>query len=107
MADDPATELAQRIAEEEKKVYEKSIAEYWQRMKGKPTPTQAENDKAALGEMVLEKEADGSDPDPVNQPFTVEGKPVQEGQEDAEKHLEAAKPQHYKTRHVKPNHSEE
>jgi len=98
MADDPSTELAQRIAEEEKKVHEKSIAEYWERMKGKPTPTQAENDKAALGEMVFDKEHDGSGPDPNNQPFTVEGRPVQE---DKEKHVEAAKPQNYKTRHVK------
>lgn len=30
----------------------------------KPTPTQDENDRAALGEHVLEKEPDGSPPDP-------------------------------------------
>jgi len=38
----------------------KSMAEYAERMKGKPTPTQAENDRAALGEHILEHEADGS-----------------------------------------------
>jgi len=32
----------------------------------KPTPTQEENDRAALGEHVLEKEDDGSGPDPNN-----------------------------------------
>jgi hypothetical protein len=32
--------------------------------KGKPTPTQEENDRAKLGEHVLEKEDDGSGPDP-------------------------------------------
>jgi hypothetical protein len=30
----------------------------------KPTPTQDENDRAALGEHVTEKEPDGSPPDP-------------------------------------------
>ena len=31
--------------------------------KGKPTPTQEENDRASLGEHVLEKEDDGSGPE--------------------------------------------
>jgi hypothetical protein len=31
---------------------------------GKPTPTQDENDRARMGEHVLEKEDDGSGPDP-------------------------------------------
>lgn len=35
----------------------------------KPTPTQEENDLARLGSPVLEKEPDGSGPDPHNQPL--------------------------------------
>ena len=37
--------------------------------KGKPTPTQEENDRAKLGEHVVEKEDDGSGPDPHNKPM--------------------------------------
>jgi hypothetical protein len=54
------------MTEEEKQgaeLLEKSRAEYAERMKGKPTPTQAENDLAMMGKMVLEKEDDGSGPD--------------------------------------------
>jgi hypothetical protein len=35
--------------------------------KGKPTPTQEDNDRAKLGEFVLEKEDDGSGPDTVHE----------------------------------------
>jgi hypothetical protein len=42
----------------------KSHAEFARLTKGKPTPTQEENDRAALGEHIAEHEADGSDPDP-------------------------------------------
>jgi hypothetical protein len=34
----------------------------------KPTPTQAENDRAAKGEYILEHEDDGSGPDPYLTP---------------------------------------
>jgi len=48
----------------------KSNAEADKRMsQSKPTPTQDENDLAALGSPVLEKEDDGSGPDPHNQPL--------------------------------------
>ena len=47
-----------------KALREKSYAEYEQRMKGKPTPTQDENDRANLGEHVMEKEHDGSEEQP-------------------------------------------
>jgi hypothetical protein len=43
---------------------EKSKQQYLDRMKGKPTPTQEENDLAALGAQFHEHEPDGSDPDP-------------------------------------------
>ena len=48
-----------------KALKEKSMAEFAERTKGKPTPTQAENDAAAKGEAVVggTHEADGSNPD--------------------------------------------
>jgi hypothetical protein len=55
-----------QMAEQEdpgKALRAKSLEEFARRTKGKPTPTQAENDRAAMGEHVLEHEADGSDPD--------------------------------------------
>jgi hypothetical protein len=41
----------------------KAVAEANERQKGKPTPTQEEADRAALGEHVLQHEDDGSGPD--------------------------------------------
>src|SRR5262245_47730551 len=38
--------------------------------KGKPTPTQEENDRAKLGEHVVEHEEDGSGPDDRTLPLT-------------------------------------
>jgi hypothetical protein len=64
LADNAATENAKKQVAEDQKATEKSRAEYAERMKGKPTPTQEENDIAALGGHILEHEADGSDPDP-------------------------------------------
>jgi len=66
MADDPATEAAKKQLAENNKILEKSRAEYAERTKGKPTPTQEENDLAALGGHVTEHEDDGSGPDPFN-----------------------------------------
>jgi hypothetical protein len=47
----------------------KSLEEFAARTKGKPTPTQAENDEAALGKSFvgIEHEPDGGDPDPHGQ----------------------------------------
>lgn len=42
---------------------EKSMRQFSEQTKGKPTPTQEENDRAVAGEHILEHEADGSDPD--------------------------------------------
>jgi hypothetical protein len=63
MAEDPATEAARKQLVADREVTEKSRAEYASRMKGKPTPTQEENDIAVLGGHLLEKEDDGSGPD--------------------------------------------
>ena len=64
LADDPATANAQKQLAEERKAVERSRAEFAERTRGKPTPTQEENDLAALGAHILEHEPDGSDPDP-------------------------------------------
>ncbi len=63
-ADNPNSEAARQRIADAKEIVERSRAEYADRMKGKPTPTQEENDLAAEGEHVLEHEHDGSDPDP-------------------------------------------
>jgi hypothetical protein len=68
LAEDPQTEAAKKAVEADKKLLEQSRAEYAARTKGKPTPTQEENDLAVCGAHILEHEADGSDPDPLGQP---------------------------------------
>ena len=85
LADDPATDAAKKQLAEEQKATEKSRAEYAQRSKGKPTPTQEENDLAMCGAHILEHEPDGSDPDP-NVSKSLEAEKPQ------------AKPQNYQTR---------
>lgn len=74
MAEDAVTENAKRQMAADKEARDKSHAEYAERMKGKPTPTQEENDKAILGVHVIEHEDDGSGPDP-NQRSVEAGKP--------------------------------
>jgi hypothetical protein len=64
MADDPATEAARKRVAEDKEIADRSRAEYAERTKGKPTPTQEECDLAVHGAHVVEKEDDGSGPDP-------------------------------------------
>jgi len=63
----------------------------------KPTPTQAENDRAALGEHILEHEDDGSGPDPH-----AEANAVAQSQSHVGKQVEVKKPaapaQTYQTR---------
>jgi hypothetical protein len=74
MADDTQTENAKRQLAADREISEKSKAEYAERMKGKPTPTQHENDMAVLGAPVFEKEDDGSGPDLGVR--SLEGKPA-------------------------------
>jgi len=58
---------------------ERSLAEFGERTKGKPTPTQAENDEAAAGKSFvgIEHEHDGADLDQSNTGFGrhMDGKP--------------------------------
>lgn len=55
----------QRVEDPGQELKDKSLAEFAERTKGKPTPTQDENNRAALGEHVIDKEPDGSNPDPT------------------------------------------
>jgi hypothetical protein len=68
-------------------------------MAGKPTPTQAENDRAALGEHIAEHEDDGSGPDPF-----AEANAVAQSQSHLGKQAEPKKPAPaaYQTRQAKP-----
>src|SRR5262245_8634132 len=84
MADDQATEAARKQLAADREAREKSHEQFLERMKGKPTPTQEENDLAVLGAPVLDKEDDGSGPDPNN--FS--------------RNVEAGKPGTYQTRHA-------
>jgi hypothetical protein len=90
-ADDPATEQARKQLEIDKKVTERSRAEYAERAKGKPTPTQEELDISMLGGHILEHEDDGGGPDP-NDPIHREHTTT--------RHMESGggKPQSYATR---------
>jgi hypothetical protein len=61
MAEDQNEAGRKRALEQGKEIREKSMREYEERTTGaKPTPTQEENDRAAMGEHVVEKESDGS-----------------------------------------------
>lgn len=67
-ATNDATEAARAQLALDNEAREKTAAEYAERMKGKPTPTQEENDLAVLGAHITEKEHDGSMPDPGHRP---------------------------------------
>lgn len=95
MADQDTThaEAARKRLAEEQKVTDRIKADAAARLKGKPTPTQEENDLAALGQSFVgqEHEPDGSDLDPnVRQ---VEGR-----------HLEHSRGGGYQTRQSTAQH---
>jgi hypothetical protein len=58
-----ADEAVAKALAESKERTERTRQEAGERLRGKPTPTQEENDRFALGEHVTEKEDDGSGPD--------------------------------------------
>jgi hypothetical protein len=92
---DTATENARKRLAEEKKVSDKVKADAAERLKGKPTPTQEENDLAALGAHIVEHEPDGSDLDPNVRQIEAgkpSGAPYQTRQSTAQHHTPA--PQH-------------
>ena len=57
-------EAARKQLAIEREASDKSRVEFVERMKGRPTPSQEENDLHALGAYFHEHEADGSGPDP-------------------------------------------
>jgi hypothetical protein len=85
-------ERAQTHIEEERKTRAENIAAAEQRY-GRPTPTQEENDMAALGHPIIPRSDDGSGPDPrIHRPH---GGP----QTTHTRHMEAQHPSAaYKTR---------
>lgn len=91
---DEVVERAKKQLEEDRKVRAQSDAEYAERMKGKPTPTQEENDMAILGGFVTGSthEEDGSGPDPFNKP--------QHHVRQSEADKSTSKPASYSTRHA-------
>jgi hypothetical protein len=87
----PENEAAAKQLAEDRKATEKSREDFVERTKGKPTPTQEENDLAAHGAHFHEHEHDGSDPDP-----------------NVTKQVEAKKPAAgagYQTRQATPKHT--
>jgi len=65
MAEHDPNEAAKKALAESREASDKTRAEAQEKLsKGKPTPTQEENDLAALGAHVADKEDDGSGPDP-------------------------------------------
>ena len=83
--EDPAVtannEAAAKRLADERQAQEITRAQFAARMKGKPTPTQEENDLAASGATFHMHEDDGSGPDPY-----------------AHRQMEAGEAAHYQTR---------
>jgi hypothetical protein len=66
-ADDAVSAQAKKQLEIDQKATAKSHEAFAEQTKGKPTPTQEENDLAKMGAHVAEHEPDGSNPDPHGQ----------------------------------------
>jgi hypothetical protein len=95
-AENEMTENAKRVLETERRVSDKSRADYASRSKGRPTPTQEENDMAMLGAHIIEHDPDGSDPDP-NDPLhnkSMEAAPHSRAQNYQTKEQTAGKTKH-------------
>jgi hypothetical protein len=76
MAEAELSEAAKAELEAGRAAKAESLKQFGERTKGRPTPTQDENDEAALGKHFMEHEADGADPDPAGQVSKhMEGKP--------------------------------
>ena len=77
-ADDGSEQAARKLIEQDRAMVGKGVVvpggTFADRTKGKPTPTQEENDLAAHGAHFLEHEDDGSGPDPFNT-RSMEAKP--------------------------------
>jgi hypothetical protein len=87
MADDPNAAAREQALAAGQAAKARSQEEFAERTKGKPTPTQEENDRAALGEHIAEHEHDGANPDELAQPLTMD-----------HRHQEAGSGASYRTR---------
>jgi hypothetical protein len=70
-----ANENARKTLAAEREITDRSRAEFVEKTRGRPTPTQEENDLAMLGGTFVEHEDDGSGPDP-NIVKSLEGRPA-------------------------------
>jgi hypothetical protein len=71
-----------------KEAHDKILAAHKEMEKWKPTPTQEENDLAALGQMKMEKEPDGS---PVQETKALEAKPSGGGYQTRQAHASSSR----------------
>lgn len=81
-----SVERARKELERDRELTQRSREEYAERMKGKPTPTQEELDLINCGAHLIEKEDDGSGPDPFDWRTA------------RERQLQSGKPASYQTR---------
>ena len=82
------------LYEIEKEAAAKSRAESQEKLsKGKPTPTQEENDRAMMGEHIMEHEDDGSGEDPHPSAQTTYNKQVEGSSKGAYKTREMKAPE--------------
>ena len=79
MAEQELNEDAKRRLEAGREAKERSLEEFARRTKGKPTPTQEENDEAALGKHFVEHEEDGGEPDPGGQVEPISHRSMEAG----------------------------
>jgi hypothetical protein len=95
MADDPNAQAREQQLARDRDLRAKSYAEFEKRTQGvKPTPTQDENDRAALGEHIVEHEPDGS-------PEEEDSRPDPRGST-RERHMQADRGASYQTRAQQP-----
>jgi hypothetical protein len=94
-ADDGLAEAARKRVADARENAKKSHEDYAERMAGKPTPSQEENDLAAEGAHIIEHDADGSPPDPHGGPIqgrAMEAKPTSGGSHGYETRATTSKP---------------
>jgi len=97
-----AKDAAREVLAREKEASDKAKAEYAERTKGKPTPTQEECDLAVLGAPSTEHEDDGSGPDPYARKDVEAKKPSGSGYQTRQ----AGASQSRQTTHTPPHRSE-
>jgi hypothetical protein len=97
-------DAAKRQLSEDQDIRQKQQEQRDKLAKGKPTPTQEENDMASLGAPVKDKEDDGSGPDPNVEADKKRAEELKAQQDKRRKESEANKPAGggYQTRQATP-----